>query len=228
MPVKHFSSLVEKLSNSIAILVIGLTEDQDTKPQLQFAIKSLDYFDKVNRLTIPPKISLKEFVNETVSDNLSMTYIAKQYYMRKKNLSTANKDFVYLDYPWMFTTAAKVEVLQSEAKLEQNEEVVNNIMGSFGLMGLIDGVHLNLEIRRENILDDALTQLSSKPKSLRKPLKVSFIGEQGIDQGGVKKEFFHVLTEELFNPNYAMFLGKNVRSVSDTLEQVHVVQQVEL
>lgn len=157
-----------------------------------------------------------------------MNYIAKQYYMRKKNIATASKDFVYLDYPWMFTTAAKVEVLQSEARLEQNEEVVNNIMGSFGLMGMIDGVHLNLEIRRDNILDDALTQLSSKPKSLRKPLKVSFIGEQGIDQGGVKKEFFHVLTEELFNPNYAMFLPKNVRIFSDALEQVHVVQQVEL
>jgi hypothetical protein len=66
-------------------------------------------------------------------------------------------DFVYLDYPWMFSTAAKVEVLQSEAKLVQNEEVVNNIFGSFGLMGMIEGIHLNLDIRRDHILDDALT-----------------------------------------------------------------------
>jgi ubiquitin-protein ligase E3 A len=110
----------------------------------------------------------------------------------------------------MFSTAAKVEVLQSEAKLVQNEEVVNNIFGNFGLMGMIEGIHLNLDIRRENILDDALTQLSQKQRSLRKPLRVKFVGEQGIDEGGVRKEFFHLLIEELFNPNYAMFLPKNV------------------
>jgi hypothetical protein len=64
----------------MAIFVIGLTEDEDTKPLLQFAIKSLDFLDKANRLCTPPKISVKEFINETVSDNLNMNYIAKQYY----------------------------------------------------------------------------------------------------------------------------------------------------
>lgn len=158
MPVKQFSSLVEKLSNSIAILVIGLTEDQDTKPQLQFAIRALDYLDKANRLTNPPKIKVKEFINETVSDNLNMSYIAKQYYQRKKRLaSVSSNDFVYLDYPWMFSTAAKVEVLQSESKLVQNDEVVNNLFNNFGLMGMIEGIHLSLEIRRDHILDDALS-----------------------------------------------------------------------
>lgn len=205
--------------------MIGLTEEQNTKPQLWFAIKSLDYFDQANRATNPPKINVKEFVNETVSDNLNMNYIAKQYYQRKKKLAnTLDSDFVYLDYPWMFSTAAKVEVLQSEAKLVQNDEVVNNLFGGFGLMGMIESIHLNLDIRRNNILDDALTQLSSKPKSLRKPLRVKFIGEQGIDEGGVRKEFFHLLIEELFNPNYAMFLPKNVICFSNFLGQVHVVQ----
>ena len=118
LPAKQFGALVEKLSNSIAILVIGLTEEQDTKPQLQFAIRSLDFMDQANRITSPSKISQREFVNETVSDNLNMNYIAKQYYQRnKKHPGVQGADFVYLDYPWMFSTAAKVDVLQSEAKL---------------------------------------------------------------------------------------------------------------
>lgn len=92
--------------------MIGLTEEQDTKPQLKFAIKALDFLDKANRATNPTKINVREFMNETLSDQLNMNYIAKQYYQRKKRLAnTSDSDFVYLDYPWMFSTAAKVEVL---------------------------------------------------------------------------------------------------------------------
>jgi len=30
---------------------------------------------------------------------------------------------------------------------------------------------------------------------------VEFEGEQGIDEGGVSKEFFQLIVEELFNPD---------------------------
>lgn len=39
-------------------------------------------------------------------------------------------------------------------------------------------------------------------------MKIRFQGEEGVDQGGVKKEFFHLIMKELFNPNYAMFEAK--------------------
>lgn len=40
---------------------------------------------------------------------------------------------------------------------------------------------------------------------LKKQLVVEFEGEQGIDEGGLSKEFFQLVTEEVFNPDYAMF-----------------------
>eukprot|EP00922_Rhytidocystis_sp_ex-Travisia-forbesii_P064094 GHVS01095304.1.p2 GENE.GHVS01095304.1~~GHVS01095304.1.p2 ORF type:complete len:378 (+),score=56.09 GHVS01095304.1:1487-2620(+) len=40
---------------------------------------------------------------------------------------------------------------------------------------------------------------------LRKQLKVKFRGEAGVDEGGVTKEFFLLLVQELFNPDYGMF-----------------------
>jgi len=46
------------------------------------------------------------------------------------------------------------------------------------------------------------------PEDLRKQLKVKFHGEEGIDEGGVQKEFFQLIIEELFNPeigNATMF-----------------------
>lgn len=42
---------------------------------------------------------------------------------------------------------------------------------------------------------------------LKKPLKVKFVGggEEGMDQGGVQKEFFQILVNQLVDPAYGMF-----------------------
>jgi len=37
---------------------------------------------------------------------------------------------------------------------------------------------------------------------LKKQLRVQFIGEEGIDEGGVQKEFFQLCIKELFDPMY--------------------------
>lgn len=44
------------------------------------------------------------------------------------------------------------------------------------------------------------------PKDLKKQLVVEFVGEQGIDEGGVSKEFFQLIVEQIFNPDYGMFI----------------------
>lgn len=42
------------------------------------------------------------------------------------------------------------------------------------------------------------------PSDLKKQLAVEFDGEQGVDEGGVSKEFFHLIVEEIFNPDYGI------------------------
>lgn len=37
---------------------------------------------------------------------------------------------------------------------------------------------------------------------LKKQLYVEFDGEQGIDEGGLSKEFFQLIVERIFNPDY--------------------------
>lgn len=44
-----------------------------------------------------------------------------------------------------------------------------------------------------------------RPLDLKKQLVVEFEGEQGVDEGGVSKEFFQLIVEEIFNPDYGMF-----------------------
>ncbi|KAK9819719.1 hypothetical protein WJX72_001643 [[Myrmecia] bisecta] len=64
-----------------------------------------------------------------------------------------------------------------------------------------------LRIRRNHLLEDALDEIArQKPRDLFKPLRVHFIGEDGIDAGGVKKEFFQLLITELLCPDYGMLI----------------------
>lgn len=67
---------------------------------------------------------------------------------------------------------------------------------------------LKLSIRRDHILEDAFTKvmsISTKKELQRSRLYVSFSGEEGLDYGGPSREFFFLLSRELFNPYYGKF-----------------------
>lgn len=66
-------------------------------------------------------------------------------------------------------------------------------------------LYLLLEVRREHILEDTLRQIQGNNVNFKKPLRIMFQGEPGIDEGGVKKEFFQILIKQLFDPNFGMF-----------------------
>jgi ubiquitin-protein ligase E3 A len=48
-----------------------------------------------------------------------------------------------------------------------------------------------------------------KRSDFKKPLRVKFIGEEGVDEGGVRKEFFQLLIKELVGTQYGMFTINN-------------------
>ena len=51
-------------------------------------------------------------------------------------------------------------------------------------------MHLMIKVHRDNIVEDTLKQITNSNINFKKPLRVAFIGEPGIDEGGVRKEFF--------------------------------------
>lgn len=62
-------------------------------------------------------------------------------------------------------------------------------------------------IRREKLLDDARVKFMQLSKhDLRKNrIFICFHGEEGLDYGGPAREFFFLLSRELFNPYYGLF-----------------------
>ncbi|KAF9143356.1 hypothetical protein BG015_000457, partial [Linnemannia schmuckeri] len=66
---------------------------------------------------------------------------------------------------------------------------------------------LQMNVRREMVFIDSFTQLQSRSGEEIKysKLNVHFHGEEGVDAGGVTREWFQVLARQMFNPDYAMF-----------------------
>ncbi|CAG2180061.1 unnamed protein product, partial [Oppiella nova] len=70
-------------------------------------------------------------------------------------------------------------------------------------MADIDVFFLNLNIHRSNLVSDSLNEIAKKQNDLKKKLKVTFIGEPGLDMGGLTKEWFLLLIKQIFHEDYA-------------------------
>jgi len=66
--------------------------------------------------------------------------------------------------------------------------------------------NLRLSIRRQYVFEDAYRQLRMRnADEMRGRLHITFANEEGVDAGGLSREFFGILAKEMFNPNYALF-----------------------
>ncbi|BAO42260.1 e3 ubiquitin-protein ligase RSP5 [Kluyveromyces marxianus] len=64
----------------------------------------------------------------------------------------------------------------------------------------------HIRVRRKNIFEDAYQEIMRQtPEDLKKRLMIKFDGEEGLDYGGVSREFFFLLSHEMFNPFYCLF-----------------------
>ncbi|KAJ7531965.1 hypothetical protein O6H91_14G067000 [Diphasiastrum complanatum] len=147
-------------------------------------------------------VAYNEFYNPAVSDTVDLQdeYL-KWVHVREKDSQLLVS---FCQVPFIFTPEAKSKVLQVEANLQKQHmvqaSVVQHLFGNSFISPF-----LVLEVRRSSLIQDSLQQLSVHPYDLKKPLKVIFEGEAGVDEGGVTKEFFELLVHELFNVGYGMF-----------------------
>lgn len=64
----------------------------------------------------------------------------------------------------------------------------------------------HMKVSREHIMDNAYNEIMRMPASeLKKRLMIKFEGEEGLDYGGVSREFFFLVSREMFNLQYSLF-----------------------
>lgn len=183
----------------------------------------IDFFYTASRIPKIKKISVKEFHNDLLNrewtKELPNHYLA--WYDTRRNISDDDMEtddinnpvteidkrtgkFRYVCYPWAFDAASKARFMNYEGQLSRRRELHNSI-NIFALLNGGMNIYLEVAVDRETLIDDALNILVNSGKNLKKPLKVKFKGEPGVDEGGVQKEFFQLLVRKLFDVEYGMF-----------------------
>ncbi|PPR04072.1 hypothetical protein CVT24_010645, partial [Panaeolus cyanescens] len=63
-----------------------------------------------------------------------------------------------------------------------------------------------IKVRRNRVLEDSYgAVMALTGEDLKRRLMVSFDGEDGLDYGGVSREWFFLLSHEIFDPSYGLF-----------------------
>ena len=64
----------------------------------------------------------------------------------------------------------------------------------------------HIKVRRDHIFEDSYAEIMRQSSTdLKKRLMIKFDGEDGLDYGGLSREFFFLLSHEMFNPFYGLF-----------------------
>ncbi|CAG5108585.1 Oidioi.mRNA.OKI2018_I69.chr1.g3865.t1.cds [Oikopleura dioica] len=155
-----------------------------------------------------PKIPYSEFVNEVINNALRVErdFINLRY--PDGLFDEAEEDdtrFSFFHHPFMLNTERKTSFLFYDSR--EKQVMIRRNVEFLGAMRELPFLIIN--VSRNNIIQDTLLQLEmviqDDPAALQKQFVVQFDGEQGIDEGGVSKEFFTLLLGEILKPDYGMF-----------------------
>ncbi|KAJ5085990.1 hypothetical protein N7532_010761, partial [Penicillium argentinense] len=109
--------------------------------------------------------------------------------------------FSFCKYPFFLSIWAKIRIMEHDARrqmeVKAREAFFNSILN-------------HQAVRRECLVEDSLRGVSevvgSGQEEIKKGLRIEFLGEEGIDAGGLRKEWFLLLVREVFDPHHGLFI----------------------
>ncbi|KAJ5654558.1 hypothetical protein N7490_001561 [Penicillium lividum] len=117
--------------------------------------------------------------------------------------------FSFCQYPFFLSIGAKIHILEHDARrqmeVKAREAFFNSILNHRAV-----SQYLVLKVRRECLVEDSLRGVSevvgTGQEEIKKGLRIEFIGEEGVDAGGLRKEWFLLLVREVFDPHHGLFV----------------------
>ena len=225
----EFEQIIKKINNELGNIIESIKEINKENNISKFnhmllvlekLILLLNIFHSINeQYNI---LDYKYFYNEKISKNLNLEkefqiFLKNEKILKENREKNLNKkfEFTLFNYTWIFDPSAKYEIINLFNEEKQIQQVSNvnyhDLSDLEQIVFLGNLMHANnifcvLKIRRENIIEDTLNEVSRLSNKLHNPLKVKFVEEEAEDEGGVRKEFFMLVTRKLFDPNYGMFV----------------------
>ncbi len=194
----EFLRCVQKLQTLVTLKLLG---DEDPNAAIKEAIEILDIFYAANQRR-STKLDYREFCNDAINSEVNLQDHLEEWLDQRaalRNDESFEEKFCLCNYPWILNTASKSDILvwdsKDKMKGEIDKELINNLLTNLNDQHPAQNHNFNfaylyLEIHRENIIENTLNILVNGDLNYRKPLKIKFIGEPGVDEGGVQKEFF--------------------------------------
>lgn len=100
--------------------------------------------------------------------------------------------------------------------LDEKMRWFKNLCGQ--LTGTWEDGHVKLVVRRASLLHDSVDAVMSLGREdLRKRWRFEFLGEAGIDAGGLTREWFELVSAQIFDPDNGLWLNSNQNQMCMTI-----------
>ncbi|XP_035760652.1 probable E3 ubiquitin-protein ligase HECTD2 [Neolamprologus brichardi] len=122
-------------------------------------------------------------------------------------IPSATKVFSFCQFPFILSTVVKKAIIQKDSEQQMISQARQSLVSKVSRRQRVDMnlLFLNIKVRRAQLLSDSLDELTRKRCDLKKKLRVTFVGEAGLDMGGLTKEWFLLLVRQIFHTDYGMF-----------------------
>lgn len=167
-----------------------------------------------------PTVPYTAFYMENIMEkdwNIKHSYM--KWKLKKITKKEDEEKFIF-DFPFLLTPYFKACLFRIDSFIKMSSKlestllfvVIKEIFSQRKIneqIAIKTTLHLKIRVRREHIIEDTLSEFIRNKDHLHKPLLVSFKNETGLDLGGVQKEFFQLLINELFSEKYRLFKVHN-------------------
>ncbi|CAD6499501.1 BgTH12-03613 [Blumeria graminis f. sp. triticale] len=116
--------------------------------------------------------------------------------------------FSFCQYPFFLSIWAKIQIMEYDTRRQMEVKAREAFFDSIMTRKTVNQ-YLFLSVRRDCLIEDSLKAISevvgTGGEEIKKGLRITFKGEEGIDAGGLRKEWFLLLVRDVFNPEHGMF-----------------------
>ncbi|KAI9718213.1 MAG: hypothetical protein M1812_004203 [Candelaria pacifica] len=117
--------------------------------------------------------------------------------------------FSFCQYPFFLSIGAKIRVMEHDARRQMETKAREAFFNSIVQRNPVSQ-YLVLKVRRDCLVEDSLREVSevvgTGQEEIKKGLRIEFLGEEGIDAGGLRKEWFLLLVRDIFDPDHGLFI----------------------
>uniref|UniRef100_A0A9J8AQF2 HECT-type E3 ubiquitin transferase n=1 Tax=Cyprinus carpio carpio TaxID=630221 RepID=A0A9J8AQF2_CYPCA len=206
LPQKRFKQLVERLQLFITTRLFP-AKPEELPPMakcswwIPSATKVLSLLNAANTISSPPIIPFTDLYNLTL-DHIDFM---EDYHTWQAH-GNSNR-FTFCQFPFILSTVVKKAIIQRDSEQQMISMARQTLVDKVSRRQRVDMslLFLNIKVRRLQLVSDSLDELSRKRADLKKKLKVTFVGEAGLDMGGLTKEWFLLLIRQIFHTDYGMF-----------------------